>query len=77
MALGNGFLMARWLSNRYAFCALLIKKLVKNHKLQGLDYRIDMVKPCSILVLKIPRKDIIFVHRRGITDSLIGRKLVV
>ena len=47
------------------------------HSVKGLDCRMDVVKPCAILSLKIIGKGINFVQRRGITDSLICQKLVV
>ena len=47
--------------------------LDKNHKMQGMDCRMDVVNSCSILPLKITRKGINFVHRR----SLIRKKLAV
>ena len=47
--------------------------------MQGLDSKIDVVKPCYIIFIFniITRKGINFVHRRGITYGLICRKLVV
>ena len=44
--------------------------------MQGLDYRMDLVKSCSILPpLKITRKFIKFVHRRGIVWTVDSSKL--